>query len=87
MNEKITCNKNFKDANLIETTANTEEKTPANAAKNSNKIPRFGKEKILQSEKFSSRRDVLNVILENGHDYSISDVNRILNDFLKGKVN
>lgn len=75
MNEKISDVKNNRETNPAET-----------AKKAQASVPRFGKEQILRSEKYSARRDALEVLLENGRGYSLSEVDRILDEFMKGKV-
>ena len=48
--------------------------------------PRFTKEQILNSHWYSHRRDVLTALLEDDKAYSHGDINRLLQEFLKGKV-
>ncbi len=49
-------------------------------------IPTFSKEAILNSKTFKSSKDALNVLLDDEKRYSIDEVQKILNDFMKGKV-
>ena len=48
---------------------------------------KFTKQQILAASKYNNRRDALNAILVDGESYSISEVNSLLDKFLKGKVN
>ena len=47
----------------------------------------FTKEQILNSKKFKKSKDALNVILNEDKQYTISQVEMLLTDFMKGKVN
>ena len=46
----------------------------------------FPKDKLLQSLKYANRKDILNVLLEDGKDYSFKEVDEKINTFMKGKV-
>ncbi len=46
----------------------------------------FPKDKLLQSLKYANRKDILNVLLEDGKDYSFEEVDDKINTFMKGKV-
>lgn len=48
--------------------------------------PLFSKEQLITSKSFASRKDALNVLLDDDKLYSIENTNQILNKFLKGKV-
>lgn len=48
---------------------------------------KFSKQQLVASKKYSLHRDVLNALLEDGQVYTFGEVDRKLNDFLKGKVN
>ena len=48
--------------------------------------PKFTKSQLLKSNKYSKRRDLLNVILKE-ELYSIEEVNSLIESFMKGKVN
>lgn len=50
-------------------------------------VSKYSKEQIIESKKFKSRVDVLNVILDENKTYTIADVENELNKFMKGKVN
>ena len=47
----------------------------------------FTKEQILKSQKYKDRADLLGVLLQNGREYSLSEVDSLIDDFMKGKVN
>lgn len=51
------------------------------------KTPKFEKEALLKSRRFRDRRDALTFLLEDGKEYAIPEVEKILNDYyLKGEV-
>lgn len=47
----------------------------------------FPKEQILAASKYSNRKDILGVLLEDGIEYSFDQVDALMDDFMKGKVN
>lgn len=49
-------------------------------------IPTFSKEAIINSKTFRQSQDALNVLLDDEKKYSIDEVKKLLNDFMKGKV-
>lgn len=46
----------------------------------------FTKQQLARSAKFAARRDLLNALLEEDKSYSESEVNEILDRYLKGRV-
>lgn len=46
----------------------------------------FTKNQLIRSKKFKCYRDALNVILNDQKNYTISEVEKSLADFMKGKV-
>ncbi len=48
---------------------------------------KFSKQQIIESKKFRSRVDVLNVILDENKQYTLEEVEKEINKFMKGKVN
>lgn len=48
---------------------------------------KFSKQQLVASKKYSVQRDVLNALLIDGQVYTFDEVDRKLNEFLKGKVN
>ena len=45
------------------------------------------KEQLLKSKKYAARRDLLGVVLEDGKSYTEAQVQMVISDFMKGKVN
>ena len=48
--------------------------------------PNFYKKQLLTSEKYASRRDLLNALLDDNEAYTTVQVDEIIEKFLKGKV-
>lgn len=48
--------------------------------------PKFSKEQLIRSSRFSRRRDLLGALLEEGKLYSAEEVEEIMGHYLKGKV-
>lgn len=46
----------------------------------------FTKNQLIRSRKFKSYRDALNVLLNESKEYTIGEVEKLLADFMKGKV-
>lgn len=46
----------------------------------------FSKEQILKMERYANRKDLLSVILEDGHAFTLERVDKRMEEFLKGKV-
>lgn len=49
-------------------------------------VSKFSKEQILKSRRYEGRRDLLGVLLSDKKSYSCAEIEKILDDFLKGKV-
>ncbi len=50
-------------------------------------VPRFSKDAIMKSKRFSHRRDALSFLLKDGVEYSIQEIETILtNYYVKGQV-
>ncbi len=47
----------------------------------------FTKEQILASKKYKNRRDILGVLLSDEKQYTLEQVDSLLEKFMKGKVN
>lgn len=56
------------------------------AAVQSSKAAAFTKEQLVKSEKFKDRRDVLSALLDGGKKYTLEETVKIIDNFLKGKV-
>ena len=62
-------------------------KTNSVEAKSSEKVePMFSKEQILASAKYTSRRDLVDALLDNKKSYTIEMVDEAINKFMKGQV-
>ena len=46
----------------------------------------YTKDQLLRSKKYAARRDLLGALLEDGKTYTIAQVDREINQFLKRKV-
>jgi len=49
-------------------------------------VSKFTKTQIIKSAKYSNRRDVLSVLLQEEKEYSLNEVNTLIDKFMKGKV-
>lgn len=49
-------------------------------------VPTFGKDQLIRSKRFRRYVDALPFLLEDGREYTIEEVERILNDWQKGQV-
>ncbi len=47
---------------------------------------KYTKAQIIKSAKYSNRRDVLSVLLQDDKEYSLDEVDTLINKFMKGKV-
>lgn len=47
---------------------------------------KFTKVQILSSEKYADRKDLISILLETDQAYSFSEVDRLINNFMEGKV-
>lgn len=68
----------------------TEKKEKAAADKETtvkNTAAKYTKESIVSSERYKNRADVLNVLLEDGKTYDLETVDKMVEKFMKGKVN
>ena len=46
----------------------------------------FSKEKLLTFRRFADRRDLLSAILSDEEQYTIKQVEKMINDFMRGRV-
>lgn len=44
------------------------------------------KESIMSSSKYADCKDVINILLDNDTEYSIDEVDEMIDEFLKGEV-
>lgn len=47
----------------------------------------FSKERVLTFKRYADRRDLLSVLLEDGKEYTHDQIDGLIKDFMKGKVN
>ena len=47
---------------------------------------KYSKDQIVNSNKYKANVDLLNAILKNNRQYTLQEVNEIINNFKKGKV-
>ena len=47
---------------------------------------KYSKHKILKSKKYSDKQDLINALLKDDTQYSITEVDELINDFMKGAV-
>ena len=47
----------------------------------------FHKERVLTFKRYADRRDLLSVLLEDGKEYTHDQIDGLIKDFMKGKVN
>lgn len=48
--------------------------------------PKFGKESFLNSKRFRNERDLVSAVLEDGVEYTASEVEEKIAEYMKGKV-
>lgn len=49
-------------------------------------VPKLKKEALLRAKKYAGQRDVLAALLKDDQEYTVAEVNAILENFAKGKV-
>lgn len=47
---------------------------------------KFTKQQILEAKKYANRKDLVGALLEEGENYSLSEVDAAISDFMKRKV-
>lgn len=47
---------------------------------------KFPKTKLVESKKYANRKDILNVLLEDDKEYTFAEVDKRVNEYMKGKV-
>lgn len=47
---------------------------------------KYKKEQLLYAERYRERRDLIQALLKDGQEYSVEEADRLLEDYLKGKV-
>lgn len=48
--------------------------------------PKFSKESLLKSKRFHNERDIVSALLKDGVEYTVSEVEDMIKNYLKGKV-
>ena len=54
---------------------------------NVDKEIKYLKEAILSSQKYLDKRDLINILLDNETEYSLDEVDRLIEEFLNKEVN
>lgn len=49
-------------------------------------VPKLKKEALLRAKKYAGQRDLLAALLRDDQEYTVAEVNAILERFTKGKV-
>lgn len=70
------------DNNTVENKAQTKKES----AENKSDETKFVKSQIIGSDKYKNRADLLNVLLEDDKEYTLSDVDKKLENFLDKEV-
>ena len=60
----------------------TKKKTAASAAKE----PTFTKEALVNCRRFRNERDLVSALLKDGAEYTVSEVDGMIAEYMKGKV-
>lgn len=47
---------------------------------------RFSKQELLQAECYQGKKDLVSALLEDGREYSLAEVDAVIEKFMKGKV-
>lgn len=47
---------------------------------------KYTKQQILKSKKYLGKQDLINALLKDNSQYTLSQVDKIINDFMKGVV-
>lgn len=68
-------------------TTKTRKPKTAEAAPPVSNVPVFPKERVLTFKRYADRRDLLSVLLEDGKEYTHDQIDGLIKDFMKGKVN
>lgn len=68
-------------------TTKTRKPKTAEAAPPVSNVPVFTKRNILTFQRYAKRRDLLSVLLEDGKEYTHDQIDGLIKDFMKGKVN
>lgn len=47
---------------------------------------KFKKQELLQAACYQEKKDLVSALLEDGREYSLAEVNAVIEKFMKGKV-
>ena len=72
---------------MSEVTEKKEKAVPDKTATVENAALQYTKESIINSEKYKNRADILNVLLKDDQTYTLETVDKMIDKFMKGKVN
>lgn len=50
-------------------------------------LPTFGREQLLASARYADRKDLVGALLEEGREYTIETVDKLMDEYMKGQVN
>lgn len=57
------------------------------AEKTADKVqPKFSKEQIVGAERFRNNRDLVEALLDDKKKYTMEEVDKLVSDYMKGKV-
>ncbi len=70
---------------VIELAAKKTDTLEKDAAKRTD-TQKFGREQVLASARYQGRKDLVSALLQDGGKYATAEVDRLMDDFLKGKV-
>lgn len=46
----------------------------------------YTRKQVMSSQRYANRRDLVSVLLENGKTYTLTEVDALINKFMKGAV-
>ena len=49
--------------------------------------PKFTKEALMNCKRFRNERDLVSAVLTDGEEYTVSEVDNMIAEYMKGKVN
>ena len=60
--------------------------TKKNTAASAAQEPKFTKDALLLSKRFRNERDIVTALLKDGVEYTVSEVEVMITEYMKGKV-
>lgn len=70
----------------VETVLKTDKPDKDTKKSKTNIENKFSKKQIIESSRFKEKKDAIGAILEDDKYYTIQEVERLYNDFMKGEV-